>query len=480
MKKIYRFAVMAIAMMAVSTVMISCGDDKEDTPTPSGEEKSVTNISFSCYVNDDSLMWDFENYTAGQVTDELTTNVKTSVGTILKGIGAKADEESKYTIENADTAAVAKKIRETISANMSKLTGASNKASGRYSLTVSIDNGSSFHAIYVFDSKITLSCSDYKAFTADGIKYQTLGANRAGVLPSFTKSKYDCDYTGDVEIPTSVSDGQKTYKVTALGKYAFYRSSVTSIKLNEGLTSIHVEAFGPNESLTAINIPSTVTKYISDKAADISTCFLGQCPKLTNVTLAEGLQSLPVGAFCSSSKYSDSSLISITIPSSIKKLPDYTFSGCKNLKDITMTNGTKELGSQVFNNTAIENIDFLPESITTIGQEDFNCCEKLTTATFKEGVKQVDKYVFGKCKALKEVWFPATLANMGIVVFGNCTALEAIHFKSSTPATLTKGSEYDTFSLMPETTKIYVPSANLDAYKSADVWKKYAGQIVGE
>lgn len=98
-------------------------------------------------------------------------------------------------------------------------------------------------------------------------------------------------------------------------------SNVADIKMltiNEGVTSISLNAFGFCYNLTSVTIPNTV-KSIGDNAF----------------------------TFCSS-------LTSITIPNSVTKIGDNAFAFCSKLKDVTCNAfAMPTLGTDVFNSTLI-------------------------------------------------------------------------------------------------------------------------------
>ena len=75
-----------------------------------------------------------------------------------------------------------------------------------------------------------------------------------------------------------------------LGDFAFYMcSSLTSVKLPSGLTSIGKYAFGDCSSLASINLPSSLTS--------IGKYAFGDCSSLTSINLPFGLTSIGVYAF---------------------------------------------------------------------------------------------------------------------------------------------------------------------------------------
>jgi len=56
---------------------------------------------------------------------------------------------------------------------------------------------------------------------------------------------------------------------------------------------------------------------------------------------------------------------SITIPGNVKEIPDWIFTNCTSLKDITLSHGVQKIGAIPFKNTGITALT-LPESITVL------------------------------------------------------------------------------------------------------------------
>ena len=88
--------------------------------------------------------------------------------------------------------------------------------------------------------------------TIDGIRYYLYGeTNEASVIWN--------DYTGTIDIPASVTYGDKTYTVTAVNPWGFVGCSAVSITLPEGMTTIGDGAFNGCYALTTVTLPSTLT-----------------------------------------------------------------------------------------------------------------------------------------------------------------------------------------------------------------------------
>ena len=93
----------------------------------------------------------------------------------------------------------------------------------------------------------------------------------------------------------------------------------------------------------------------------------------------------------------------------------------------------------------------LPDTVTTIG----NCYN---------------------CKALKKLVIPASVTTINNGAFSGNTAMEEYHFLPTTPPTI--GST--TFNNIPSSCIIYVPSASLSTYQTAQYWSDHASKMVGE
>ncbi len=131
-------------------------------------------------------------------------------------------------------------------------------------------------------------------------------------------------YTGtatEVVIPAEVTHEDKTYKVTAIGGYAFLgNSTLTSVTIPEGVTTIEHYAFCDCTSLTKVIIPEGVTT--------IERYAFAGCTSLTNVTIPEGVTYIRNLAFSGCT-----SLTSVSLPASLT-VCDQAFYGL-NLTKVT-------------------------------------------------------------------------------------------------------------------------------------------------
>lgn len=234
-----------------------------------------------------------------------------------------------------------------------------------------------FFALLLLCAVSTLSWA--YSFEVDGI-YYNYNSTGPGVYVTFKNTSYN-SYSGNVEIPVSVSYGGKAYDVTGIGSHAFY-----------GCTN-----------LTNISIPNTVT-HIDDYA--FYNCFA-----ITSVVIPENVTTIDTWAFCNCVN-----LKSITLPESITNIRAYAFSGCYELAktEYSSIEGLCKISFEAWdsnplsfathlyiNGVEIKNV-VVPEGVTSIGDYSFNYC-KLTSITIPNSVTSIGKKAFEGCSELTTV-----------------------------------------------------------------------------
>ena len=176
-------------------------------------------------------------------------------------------------------------------------------------------------------------------FTVGDLIYKVISDGEVEVAVTTSTS-----ISGDVTIPSTVSDGSETYDVTSIGDRAFYQcSGLTSVTIGNSVTSIGYRAFYQCSGLTSVTIGNSVTS-IGDEA-------FNKCSGLTSVTIPDSVTSIGNYAF-----YGCSGLTSVTIPDSVTSIGKYAFSGCSSLTSVTFTSqNPPTIGSNAFRtNTTIE------------------------------------------------------------------------------------------------------------------------------
>ena len=81
------------------------------------------------------------------------------------------------------------------------------------------------------------------------------------------------------------------------------------------------------------------------------------------------------------------------LPSSIKKIEQDAFNGCKNLQTIILPEELESIRDRWFENTSIKEI-IIPKNVKTIGNYAFSRCKNLTVVILQEKLKHIGKKCF--------------------------------------------------------------------------------------
>jgi hypothetical protein len=115
----------------------------------------------------------------------------------------------------------------------------------------------------------------------------------------------------------------------------------------------------------------------------------------------------------------------------------------------------------------------IPDSVTSIGNGAFNFCESLTSITLSNNLVTIGNRAFNNCTSLQTVTIPESVETIDYIAFADCFNLQSITCLAETPPTLGGNDVFDN----TNNCTIYVPSASVDAYKTATNWSTYASRI---
>ena len=187
-------------------------------------------------------------------------------------------------------------------------------------------------------------------------------------------------------------------------------TSLTSVYISEGVTSIGDYAFNGCTSLTSIYIPNTVNRVgdgIFDSCTSLSSIYIPDtvnrigegtfwgCKSLKSINIPESVTSIEIGAFSHCT-----SLSSIYIPESVTSIGDWPFWGCKSLKSINIPESVNSIGDQAFVECTSLTSIHIPESVTSIKFDTFKGCSSLTSIHIPERVTSIEYGVFNDCISL--------------------------------------------------------------------------------
>ena len=220
--------------------------------------------------------------------------------------------------------------------------------------------------------------------------------------------------------------------VTEIGSYAFYEwNNLENVVMSKKITKIGEYAFCYCSSLTGITIPKGVT--------NIGEYAFYDCRSLTSITIPDSVTSIGDEAF-----WNCSSLTSITIPESVTSIGHYAFLWCSSLTNINVSDNNRNycsIDGVLFNKDKTEIINYpkgkesknykIPNSVTSIGNEDFRNCSSLTNITIPESVTSIGEDAFYDCRSLTNVTILDGVTSIGDGTFYYCSSLTSITIPES-------------------------------------------------
>jgi len=256
----------------------------------------------------------------------------------------------------------------------------------------------------------------------DGTFYWCTGLKSITIPESVTsignEAFYSCESLTSVTIPKSV---------TSIGNKAFFScEGLTSIKIPYGVTSIGDFVFRGCIALTSVTIPKSVTS--------IGYSAFFNCESLTSVTIPESVTSIGKTAFCQCTSLTD-----ITIPENVSSIGEYAFRLCTSLTSINVSENNlfySSIDGILFNKNQTKLIKYpagksdesyvIPKSVINIEEEAFYVCKNLANITITDGVENIGIYAFYHCDGITSIIIPKSVSSIGENAFSCCTGLTDI------------------------------------------------------
>ena len=183
------------------------------------------------------------------------------------------------------------------------------------------------------------------------------------------------------------------------------------------VTTISKESF-IYSSITSITIPKTVKK-IEDNA------FGGTGKKLSSIIVDSDNTKYDSRNNCNAIiETSTNKLITgcmnTTIPNDIVTLGKGSFSECSEMESIIIPNSVTSIEDSVFLYCTKLNTITIPETVTSIGKYAFYCCESLTSIKIPDNITKIEDYIFYRCLGLTSISIPENVLEIGSYAFDLC------------------------------------------------------------
>ena len=181
---------------------------------------------------------------------------------------------------------------------------------------------------------------------------------------------------------------------------------IENIVLPNNVESIGKEAFYNCKSLTKINLGTYLTTV--GESAFVA------CASLESITMPDSVESIGASAFGCSLKRLNSNIDGVIIlPTNLKVISSYTFSGCTGITKVVVGNITR-IDSYAF--AGCENITqfnsditgelIIPSGVTSIGGYVFQGLKHITKIVVPDSVTGIGDGAFKGCDLLEDITLP--------------------------------------------------------------------------
>ena len=226
---------------------------------------------------------------------------------------------------------------------------------------------------------------------------------------------------------------------------------------------VYIKPYSSSKTITSITVPSTVVVSGIEKPVyglgDMS--FYGWS-KLKNVTLPDGLKY--IGTSC----FYNTAIESITIPESVESMGNTVFWECYKLKSANIPSNWTEIPNGMFYScSSLQNVN-IPNTVTRIGWSAFRYCSSISNIDIPSEVKEIGANAFEGCRGISNVVIPKNVNSVGQRAFAKMGTLNSVVFPRNTGA-IEVNTFYDTS----------IANLNIDNIKVYSSPLLSGGQIIG-
>ena len=252
--------------------------------------------------------------------------------------------------------------------------------------------------------------------------------------------------------------------VTSVSAYAFYGcTSLTSAIIGDSVTSIGEDAFYKCTSLRSVTIGDSVTSignYAFSGCSSLDAVYISDLAAWCNIDFS-GYSSNPLNNL-----YINGTLVTdLVIPDSVTSIRNYAFRICTSLTSVTIGGSVTSIGNYAFyycdaldavyisdiaawcnisfgdsysnpldyannlylNGTLVTDL-VIPDSVTSIRKYAFSGCTSLTSVTIPDSFTSIGSSTFSSCTSLTSVTIPDSVTSIGSSAFAGCTAIKKVNY----------------------------------------------------
>jgi hypothetical protein len=239
---------------------------------------------------------------------------------------------------------------------------------------------------------------------------------------------------GPVSIPASINEipvtriGLPIIPETAIGA----GDTISTFTIPDSETGIEGSAFSTSAGVTSISIPSTIT--------EIGRRAFFSCSDLTSIDVAPDnpYYSSQEGVLYNKNKttlvaFPSGKAGTFSIPSSVTSINNEAFKGCTKLTAVTIPESVTSIGYEAFANCSSLTSISLPNNVKTIQYGTFARCSALSSVTLPNNLCAIWRHSFLDCISLTNITLPQSLWSFDGGSFTGCASLSNAYFLGSFP-----------------------------------------------
>lgn len=280
-------------------------------------------------------------------------------------------------------------------------------------------------------------------------------------IPGSIKTIGSDTFSGCSSLKTvKIRDGVETIE-----NQAFKNCSLLErVEIPDSVKSIYYEAFANCTSLTDITFPETIESLGNDILSN--TGFYNNSSNWSNgslynnkclvsvddsvygtYTIKSGTKQICAGAFQNATNvnkvavpsnmtaipagaFGMSNIEAVDIPSSVTRIEESAFYGCKNLKEFIIPESITYIGRMAFAFCPNLKSITIPETVKEIAVQAFGY-SGLESVTLPYGVTEIGGQTFYRCENLENITATGSLKSVGFEAFYGCNKLSSVNFEGT-------------------------------------------------
>ena len=334
----------------------------------------------------------------------------------------------------------------------------------------------------------TMLCHAYYDFLANGLAYK-VNSDGKSVTVTCVEDAWNWktwnNYENDtIEVSASVSDGDNTYTVTAVGDRAFNNChNLTSVILPNTVKALGSYSFSCCDKLEDISLPEGLET--------IDSYAFFNCPKLKKIVIPTSVKNFGYGVFFSEIGNSVidvyisdlSHWCSIDFPSLDANPLGRLFVNGQEISELVIPDDITELKRMTFSYMRVESIT-IPDHVIAFDASSFEKC-KAKTLHIGNGITEIPVSACAYWYNLEEVEIGENVLTIDKNAFYDSYHLKKITIHATTPPTVSPDGifgyddDYQSHRFSTKSMTLVVPKGTWEAYHSAETWKDF-GTILEE